>query len=252
VVSPKADGGRAYLGYRRGSAHGFLMDRAENITNCPWFTTPGDTILDVEVSNGRIWIFDAIVVNGHMVHDLAYHMRLAAAQSLLKTFLCERIVHKPKHVVFEIDTIAIRGPYSILVKPIWAVHNMQYAIEWQKEMKLETDGMVFTPLHACVPKYQSPHVFKWKPPELHTVDFLVRSGTLYVCDERGKIVSYEGRISQTLFENAIHECKWNVDHWVPVKLRGDKSTPNSKFVVERTRECIHENLQLIECRPRVV
>lgn len=41
----------------------------------------------------------------------------------------------------------------------------------QEERSYATDGLVFTPLFLGIPFETSPFLFKWKPDELHSVDF---------------------------------------------------------------------------------
>ena len=250
VCSPKADGKRVYLGHRK-STQGFIIDRAETITSCHWFNTQGDTLFDCEIDEKMIWIFDAIMVNGHSVHKLAYHMRLAAAQSFLSTFLNKPLPIKPECSVLHVSqTITMMHDYNIIIKPIWAIHNMKYAVKWAESMKLPCDGMIFTPLQHPVPIFRSPKVFKWKDPSAHTVDFFIRDGRLYVTDEKSNLVLYAGTVDRTIENNCVHECKIN-EHtkWIAIKLRKDKLLPNSRFVVDRTCSNVQENLKLLECYP---
>uniref|UniRef100_A0A6I8RUA9 mRNA-capping enzyme n=1 Tax=Xenopus tropicalis TaxID=8364 RepID=A0A6I8RUA9_XENTR len=108
-----------------------------------------------------------------------------------------------------------------------------------REVSHEVDGLIFQPIG----KYKAGRcddILKWKPPNLNSVDFLLKItkvggeglltrnvGLLYV----GKYDCPFSEIKVTKdlkqYENKIIECKFENNRWVFMRQRVDKSFPNS-------------------------
>jgi len=135
---------------------------------------------------------------------------------------------------------------------------------------------VFTPVPDPIRIGTHETMFKWKPQEKNTIDFLMKkepsretpgcvpgelAWRLYV-QEKGKLV-FESEIpigkipDETWFEDgAIVECvyhHWDSPMWwKPLKRRYDKAHPNNRRTFYRTIVNIRENIQMkefLDCRP---
>lgn len=256
VASPKADGVRMLLGCLKGQ--GFMMNRSEAFETAPWFRTEGDTLLDCEVCDKLIWIFDALCVNGHNIIHTAYHMRLSAAAELVGTLsnTFERFRAQPNRSVLPKPGYYTFTPFRMAIKPIWPVHELAALMDWCNHMNIGFDGIVYTPLTRPAPMFRTVDMFKWKPVEQCTVDFLIRRVNathmdLFVVDEKCKEELF-ARIesNETILDGRVYECQWSGRQWCVVKLRHDKKIPNAKFTVEQTCLNISEKLSWMDCIPK--
>ena len=269
VVSPKADGDREVLGWfkwkqQRVSFHMNRKGRAKKLPITLKFQTADEerqkalymgTLFDAEMvtvgDRVQVWIFDVISINGHNLRDKSYHFRLAGAVGLLQNLGTNTLL-APK-AVLTVPRVSV-GAWDLFVKPIWALEHLGCARSWKH---LTEDGMIFTPLTKSVSTYRSREVFKWKPVQKHTVDFLVRSipgqpewMDLFVTDEKNQTVPYVRvplRSDDPLLKsNSIYECRWadSEKTWYVHKLRLDKEAPNAKFTADATCQNIAENLSL--------
>ncbi len=138
-----------------------------------------------------------------------------------------------------------------------------------KEDKLDhkTDGIICTPKNKKVGSHTQYDLFKWKPRHLHTFDFKIVKGvdgiTAFV-NKNGIHVPYastsHGSQEEQIFlaglskncpefiNNAIVECDYDDtnDIYTPIKLRLDKTHPNSFFTVKKTLCNIKENISMEE------
>ena len=148
--------------------------------------------------------------------------------------------------------------------------------EYLPTVQQKIDGLVFTPMHDPIRLGTHETMFKWKPQEKNTVDFLMKrepsretpgfkagvpTWRLYV-QEKGKPV-FESELpfnrmeDEPWFEDgAIVECKyitWEEPMWWrPLKRRTDKTHPNNRRTFYRTIVNIKENIQMkefLDCRP---
>jgi hypothetical protein len=129
------------------------------------------------------------------------------------------------------------------------------------------DGVIFNPVPD--PRYCGTHplMFKWKPLELLTCDFLVRrvlaprawytayaapapdaNLELWVVDDGGKTALFAAVAcaDARLQDGELWEFAHAGGVWVPFRLRKDKQRPNYKSVVLSTLRCMRENIRLEE------
>ena len=153
-------------------------------------------------------------------------------------------------------------------------HNMKnfamFMDEYLPKVSQKIDGLVFTPINEPIRIGTHETMFKWKPQEKNTVDFLMKrepsretpgfkagrpSWRMYV-QEKGKMF-FESEIpfnridDEPWFEDgAIVECKyitWEEPMWwKPIKRRTDKTYPNNRRTFYRTIVNIKENIQMKE------
>jgi hypothetical protein len=119
----------------------------------------------------------------------------------------------------------------------------------------KVDGLVFTPVREMVKIGTHETMFKWKPKEKNTVDFLVRRDDegiwrLYV-QEKGKLMM-ESTLPPVdipwLRDGMIVECEFMENDvpmwWRPIMERKDKTYPNNRRTFYRTIVNIREDIKM--------
>ena len=218
------------------------------------------TILDGELYDGTLMVYDAVRVNGASVWDLNLMNRLEAAQNLMKSV-----------IYMKSDT------WRLKCKTFHEMRNFAtFMNDYLPMVEQKVDGLVFTPVNEPIRIGTHETMFKWKPQEQNTVDFLMKrepsretpgckpgpiAWRLYV-QEKGKMY-FESEIPQNKMDDepwfedgAIVECKyitWEEPMWwKPLKRRRDKTHPNNRRTFYRTIVNIKENIQMkefLDCRP---
>jgi len=219
------------------------------------------TILDGELYENTLMVYDALIVAGKSVWENPLTTRLEASQKLMKSIIYMK-----------------SDKYRIKCKTF---HHMKdfgvFMDEYLPTIQQKMDGIVFTPIDDPVRLGTHETMFKWKPQEKNTVDFLMKrepsrenpgfkrghpAWRLYV-QERGKLF-FESEIpfnrisDEPWFEDgAIVECKyitWEEPMWwKPLKRRTDKTYPNNRRTFYRTIVNIKENIQMkefLDCKPK--
>tara|TARA_B110000285_G_scaffold219240_1_gene269613 strand:- start:1729 stop:2658 length:930 start_codon:yes stop_codon:yes gene_type:complete len=218
------------------------------------------TILDGELYEGTLMVYDAILVAGESVWNKNLLERLEASKSLMRSI-----------IYMKSDT------YRLKCKTF---HHMRdfamFMDEYLPKINQKIDGLVFTPVNEPIRIGTHETMFKWKPKEKNTVDFLMKrepsretpgfnagipTWRLYV-QEKGKMY-FESEIPHNRIEDkpwfedgAIVECMyvtWEEPMWwKPLKRRTDKTHPNNRRTFYRTIVNIKENIQMkefLDCRP---
>ena len=101
---------------------------------------------------------------------------------------------------------------------------------------------MFTPVDEPVRSGTHETMFKWKPKDRITIDFLVRGKDLYL-QERGQLYK-ESEIhgNHSYPDDTILECAYGELGWSPVKVRTDKTHPNNRRTFLRTLINLKENI----------
>lgn len=199
---------------------------------------PRGTILDgelVELKAGGtrpvFLVYDAVVVKGLDVRRQPLTSRLEAARSLLKS-----VVRSTK------DPFEIRVKTMIPLKDFVSLAPLE-SFPWV------TDGLVFTPVPDPIRMGTHETLFKWKPRDRITIDFLVRNGRELFVQDRGTEYK-EAELHRGAYERfpdgSILECGYGDLGWVPEKIRTDKTYPNNRRTYFRTLVNLRENIQLAE------
>lgn len=275
VVSPKADGERVLVGWFRwvgGKTDvGFTADRRGGARKIPWPVHAAafeGTLLDCELIDQQIWVFDAIMVHGHDLRNAAYHARLVAALTFLTQLGARTAPMEAPPATSVLASHALACAYvcpddrwSVAVKPIWYHTHVVDAVKWARQIPaFREDGLVYTPVTRSVGVYSCPEVFKWKP--LHTVDFLVRAVPdspgdmeLFAVDEAGVLVHFAvvplrcAHPETPVMPGAVYECAWRDNTWVIERRREDKTLPNARFTADETCKTIAENVRFEDLIP---
>jgi hypothetical protein len=218
------------------------------------------TILDGELYENTLMVYDAVLVNGVLVAHSNLDQRLAAAEEMMKFI----IYMKSDKYRLKMKTFHMMKDFEVFMD------------EYLPTVQQKIDGLVFTPLNDPIRLGTHETMFKWKPLEKNTVDFLMKkeptretpgfkpghlAWRLYV-QEKGKLY-FESEIplnridDEPWFEDgAIVECRYMTWEepmwWKPLKRRTDKTHPNNRRTFYRTIVNIKENIQMkefLDCRP---
>jgi hypothetical protein len=220
------------------------------------------TILDGELYEDTLMVYDAVWVNGESVWNLNLMKRLEAARSIMKSIIYMK-----------------SDQYRLKCKTFHQMREFgKFMDAYLPTVQQKIDGLVFTPVNEPVRIGTHETMFKWKPQEKNTVDFLMKRepsretpgfkpGTpawrLYV-QEKGKLffeseLPFNRMEDEPWFEDgAIVECKyvtWEEPMWwKPLKRRTDKNYPNNRRTFYRTIVNIKENIQMkefLDCKPNL-
>jgi hypothetical protein len=264
VVCEKTDGERymmVALTYQ-GKRKCFFVNRSFKMFEVPINLKKSayeGTILDGELYDGTLMVYDAVRVNGESVWDLNLMKRLEAARGLMKSIIYMK-----------------SDKWRLKCKTFHEMrHFEKFMDSYLPTVQQKMDGLVFTPVNEPIRLGTHETMFKWKPQEQNTVDFLMKreptretpgfkkgplAWRLYI-QEKGKLF-FESEIPQNKMDEpwfedgAIVECKyitWEEPMWwKPIKRRTDKTYPNNRRTFYRTIVNIKENIQMkefLDCRP---
>ena len=198
---------------------------------------PRGTILDGELvelkAGGRpvFLVYDSVVIKGTDVRREPLDARLEAARKLLKS-----VVRSTK------------DPFEIRIKTMIPMVDFPL-VPAPNSLPWETDGLVFTPVAEPIRMGTHETLFKWKPRDRITIDFLVRNGhELFVQDRGTEYKEAELHLGNrvTCPDGTIVECGYGPTGWVVEKIRTDKTYPNNRRTYFRTLVNLREDIQRAE------
>jgi hypothetical protein len=151
--------------------------------------------------------------------------------------------------VRQMNLVARLSKVKQLVKAILPIQKLRVVCKnmipynEMKNLKLgeHNDGVIFTPVDEPVRMGTHRTLFKWKPFDRITIDFLVKDGGFFIQHE-GKML----KVQDFGDGDGIYECFYDGVKWIPEKKRTDKSHPNNKRTYERTMINIQENIKFCE------
>lgn len=232
VVCEKTDGTRNFLiSFEDGV---FLVNRAFQSVPVK-VRIPKDTLLDGELvtaKNGKVlfMVYDAVLVKGENLCAKPLTARLDAARAIVKGI---------------IKTAA--APLEVRVKSMIALGS---PIPDLNSFDYETDGLVFTPVNEPIRMGTHETMFKWKPKERITVDFMIQKGKeLLIQDQNQLHYAAEMHLNNCrpdLPDGLVVECGYGHIGWFVEKVRTDKTYPNNKRTFTRTCVNLQEAIQLEE------
>ena len=220
VVCEKTDGVRHFLVCFTDSQNRkicALVNRSFEYTLYP-LTVPRDTLLDGELIDDKFIVHDAVIIQGEDLRNKNLHERLGKVKALVKIIVPSKIRVICKNMI----------PYS----------DTKTLVLGEK-----TDGCIFTPIDEPIRMGTHRTMFKWKPREKITIDFLIKDSGEFCIQHEGRLLSVQK--TKTDFTGIV-ECYFDGTSWVPEKKRLDKSHPNNKRTYERTLVNITENIQFSE------
>ncbi|XP_046834678.1 mRNA-capping enzyme [Vespa velutina] len=250
-VSWKADGTR-YMMLIQADREIYFIDRDNSVFQAEGLTFPhpkdlskclGDTLLDGEMVIDKVYgkeyarylAYDIVMYDGKDVTKLPFHPD--------RYEIIERKVIQSRHRALKEGRIRKeQEPFSIRLKHFWDVTQAANLLseKFAKNLSHEPDGLIFQPSKESYCPGLSPEVLKWKPISLNSVDFRLKIvtetgvgilprkiGQLFV---GGSDLPYDQmKVTKQIkdLNNAIIECKVENGQWVFMRVRKDKSFPNS-------------------------
>ena len=223
VVCEKTDGVRYIL---KRDETCVLVNRALEVTQVA-LNLPRGTILDGELvtyRSGRkmFVIHDAMFIRGEDVTQLPLTERLDRARQVVRG-----VITTPK------------SPFGLTVKNMVPLEDFDTL---PTEFPYETDGLVFTPVNEPIRSGTHETMFKWKPRERITIDFLVKGRDLYIQEYGRLLKETELHCAHDYPDGTIIECGYGELGWTPVKVRTDKTHPNNRRTYLRTLVNLRESI----------
>jgi mRNA capping enzyme, catalytic domain/mRNA capping enzyme, C-terminal domain len=205
-------------------------------------TVPRDTVLDgelVQTKEGKLWymVYDSVMVKGEDTRKMPLTERLARAQAVVKG-----IIKSPK------NQMEVRVKEMV---PLECIKNMPDL----DSFPYETDGIVLTPVIEPVRVGTHETMFKWKPRDRITIDFSIQhwnptAGWELCVQDKGQFYTESSLYPPSTLkgerEGTIVECGYGDKGWYVVKIRTDKTYPNTRRTYFRTLTNIREDIQLKE------
>ena len=250
-VSWKADGVR-YMMLIAGEKQVYMIDRDNNIFKVPVvrfvFSRDinihlTDTLLDGEMvldRDGdkiipRYLIYDIISHNGSFVGEQNFEVRLKIIQ---KELIDPRRQAMEKQLINRQDE-----PFGVRKKDFWFLSQsrMKWILDdFMKTLSHGNDGLILTPVMKPYCCGTTKELLKWKPDSMNSVDFRLmieevnKPGMLKekVCKLYvGGMDPPYAQIPATKKTRDLHrrivECVWRGGKWDILRVREDKSFPNS-------------------------
>lgn len=224
-----------------------LINRKQEITLLPLTCETkvfNGTLLDGELVHDKVlkgykfMVYDCIRANGTDTSSESLDNRILTATSVLSQFK---------------DAKGVRLTFQ--VKQLYPLNEMKHYVNViVPTLTHEIDGYIFTPNLEPVKTGTHYTLYKWKHGLNNTVDFSVTGSPPY----RAHVMK-NGRQYQlpTVYIDipahlsvdamSIIECKYVSDHkWVAIRIRRDKTHPNSYLTYTKTVLNIKEDIQLVE------
>lgn len=223
MVCEKTDGVRHFLICFTDSCNRkicALVNRSFDYTLYP-LTVPRDTLIDGELIDDEFIIHDAVCIQGEDLREKPLTERLKKAEALVKIIVPSKI--------------------RVRCKKMFPYREIKNIVLHEK-----TDGVIFTPVNEAIRMGTHRSLFKWKPLDKITIDFLVKNGNFCIQHESKLLVVQK---DPEFTEEGIFECEFDKDTWKPIKKRTDKSHPNNKRTYERTLINIRENIKFCDLVP---
>lgn len=168
---------------------------------------PHNTVLDSEFINDTFHVFDVLVFNGNDLRQKDMYFR---------------------------NVILNNIPYDLNME--YTELSTDYNLIWHYiicGLPEHTDGIVFFPLDE---PYKNKCTYKYKPPELLTIDFLIKEDGLYAVDDDGNLILFKGTSMYPYKFNNLLSNDWKIDsiveftfkddQFIPIRIRHDKIKPN--------------------------
>ena len=273
AVCEKTDGMRYFLfatkynGYRLT----VIIDRAFRVFEAPgaWSCVScfDGTLLDGEIVRDSDGLFT------YYPHDCILRGGINYSQEDFR----KRYEHSKEVAILwkKLDTTA----FDIRFKNVRNLKNIQELLKDSSQGTHAVDGLIFTPIGLGVQTGTQHSLIKWKMADKHTFDFEVEKkgqrAELYLFDKMSLIkfktlnkrtgagrkfmklmdeLLAEKMMSELSISNGdsqeskryIVECCVEENEYIPLKLRPDKTRPNSIRTVERTLKNIEENITIEE------
>lgn len=209
----------------------------------------GEMVLDKDGGHTipRYLIYDIVSLNGQFVGDQNHDVRLKIVQ---KELVDPRRLAISKNII---DRQA--EPFGIRKKDFWPLtaNKLHWVLDvFMPTLSHENDGVILTPVMKPYTLGTTVELLKWKPGNLNSVDFLLhveenkprpgelkeKVGKLFVggLDQPYAVIRATKKIRE--LHRRIVECVWKDNTWDVMRVREDKSFPNSYKTAQNVVESI--------------
>lgn len=234
------------------------------------------TIPTVYMFDGEMYLEDGKYI--YAIFDtLIFNKKVRTADNLTKrlgyAFEFEKIVNKGS---IQRKNDSKFNTFHIIGKNMFKSYSFDVVLDQISKLKHDNDGLIFTPVNDPYVLCSRSKIYKWKPPHLNTVDFLVAkthdpgiyslkctvseqqiriiekspgSGRTihfdyFFLDEEDPKFDTEGFIGEFCFSNEksiidMNDLTVKNGGWVFYKHRSDKSTPNNIKIVLDTVDSLY-------------
>lgn len=248
-VTWKADGVR-YLMYIKRRHEIYLIDRDNAVFEAPQLTFPQrknplghveNTLLDGEMVMDKI---DDKLTPRYLIYDIVQfqNQSLGKMSHDIRLKCIDVDIVQPRNKAAQTGSLdKAKEPFSIRSKQFFPVEKAEWVLkEFIPKLTHENDGLIFNAAEEEYIPGQCPGLLKWKPHTLNSVDFQLHITTI---QKEGCLKEKVGallvggyneavgfiKVTNELkkLDKRIIECTYDGKQWVFLKLREDKSFPNS-------------------------
>ena len=226
-----------------------LEDRSKPLNFLTDTLIDGEMVLDKDGDNTipRYLIYDIVTLNGKYVGDQNHDVRLKIIQKELVD---------PRRMAISKGILDRKAePFGIRKKDFWTLSagKLKWILEvFMLTLSHENDGVILTPVMKPYTIGTTHELLKWKPGNLNSVDFLLhveenkprpgelkqKVGKLFVggLDQPYCVIRATKKIRE--LHRRIVECVWKDGTWDVLRIREDKSFPNSYQTAQNVVESI--------------
>jgi hypothetical protein len=201
----------------------------------------GELVYDNQAQQYNFMVYDCIMAFGEDTSSESLDSRLMKATSVLSQFKTS----KSLRIVFRVKELY---PFSQM---------QQYVDTVVPNLTHGHDGYIFTPNNAPVGTGTHSSMFKWKEGLNNTVDFslgkdrsphtayVMKNGRSYLL--HNVMIHVPSQFTRVVSAGSIVECEYVSERrWSVIRLRDDKTKPNSHLTYIKTLLNIKEDIQLSE------
>ncbi|XP_058738029.1 uncharacterized protein LOC131610167 isoform X3 [Vicia villosa] len=218
----------------------------------------GEMIIDTDPhthkQERRYLIYDLIAINQVSLTEMPFYERWK---------LLEKEVIEPRNMEREALSKSLNPyyrydlePFGVRRKGFWLLSTVSKLLhKFIPQLSHSSDGLVFQGWDDPYVPRTHEGLLKWKYPEMNSVDFHFEVGAdgrpLLFLFERGKKKLMEGNTvifkdSEDIssYSGRIIECYWDAAerHWVCMRIRTDKATPNEINTYRKVMRSIKDNI----------
>lgn len=256
----KADGTR-YMMLILKEGEVYFLDRDNSVFTTDKFLFPRrkepeehlfDTLLDGELVIDKL---DGKSYPRYLIYDIMrFEGQNVGHADLDRRFLCiDKEIIQPRNSATQAGRLdKTSEPFSIRRKEFFPVEQAAWVLEkLVPKITHETDGLIFQPVREPYIPGQCPSTMKWKPHDLNSVDFQLRIqtvkregclpekvGYLYVQNYESPFARMDVNAELKHYDKRIIECTWDGKGWKFLRLREDKSFPNTFNTAQSVCESI--------------
>lgn len=232
ALTDKADGSRRLVFITRFGIYLLMPDRILHVykyRNEMGTVRCYNTILDAEWIEDRLLVFDILIDCGHDVRHLSFRDRFQKLKSM-------SLDHTHTNIYIKRFLFPEDGSFCERVVDVMNYANTQ---------SYGNDGIIFNNIYES---YTESTIYKWKPPEMLTIDFSVRTNgngfDLYVKkDNCLELVKFNGNTEyphdgyyvphtndMIIEDGQLVEFVFRNNRFQPIRIRNDRDVPNTHWV----------------------